>query len=226
MRRGRAAKLDEPTVTKEDPTTGELTSKAKSKAIVRLEQTIHHVVEAEVDALFHALRPDEKEAIKQKAKTSVTKGASKAKQKVEHADPSKVKALPSYTEMGQYYPYDWPIEDQDRQFQRLLYAIESAENAVFHAVEEEVATLFHGLQNAEGHSDIIITKHAKKALKTGASKASKHVEKEQKERRSWFLNQRGADKSKEVGQTEPLVKSYHGMVLYYPYDWPIVPYIP
>ena len=176
--RGKVSKVEPPPKVSADDY--ERAEKAIFDAVGKLEEKFQHVVEDEVDTLFHELEHHEKEAIKEKVKSQVEKGAKKVKQKVEDHDHEKYKTLPSLHGLHQY-PYDWPHEDTEH---RLLHAVESAEKAVLHAVEEEVGTIFHELEH---HDDKQAAKHAEKALKRGVKRASKHVEEKQEHRRNWFM---------------------------------------
>ena len=149
------------------------------KAIEKLEEKVQKAVENEVANLFHDLEHHEKLAIAAKANKAVKEGAKKVKQRVEDHDHGKEQTLPSLHHLH-HYPYDWPHEDPEH---RILHAIESAEKAMLHAVQDEVENLFHGL---EIHDDRKEVKKAKKALKIGVKEASKQLDDAHGHRRSWL----------------------------------------
>ena len=63
---------------------------------------------------------------------------------------------------------------------KLLHAIEAAEQAVLHAVQEEVESLFHDTHNDNGKIK------TKEGIKKGVEKAKKHVEDSHQERKMWM----------------------------------------
>lgn len=119
------------------------------------------------------------------AKVAVTKGASKIKESAREYYKAQQGPL-------------WPKQDEknvQNNDHRLLHAIESAEKAVLHAVQEEVDSLFHETHDAH-HPLKDEPKSAKKAnqgVKKGVQKAKKHVEDSHKVRKGWMANQDGAE---------------------------------
>lgn len=142
-------------------------------AIRKLERNLEKVMEREVDTLFHELEHHDKVAVKKKAQRAVKKGAKKVKSDV--GGIQKLSTLPE----SYHYPYDWPHGEPEH---RLLQAIESAEKAVLHAVQNEVNSLFHQLENHDEDNE------HKVALTKGVVKAGKHLDQEHESRRSWFLD--------------------------------------
>jgi type II secretory pathway component PulC len=66
-----------------------------------------------------------------------------------------------------------------------LEAIESAEKAVLHAVEQEVGTIFHELEH---HEDKKVAKQAEKVVKQSVKKATEKAEETAKHRREWLAD--------------------------------------
>lgn len=180
-RRGKITKkvnADPPTVSKDDYDRAE---QEIFKAIGRLEENVERVVEREVDTLFHELEHREKTAIKEKAKKAVKQGVKKVAQDVDGHDHSKERTLPTLHHLHAY-PYDWPHEDPEH---RILHAIEAAEKAVLHAVNDEVNNIFHELEH---HDDADEGKRAQQVLEQGIVKANKHLDASHEHRRNWFTN--------------------------------------
>ncbi|KAG7344221.1 hypothetical protein IV203_022229 [Nitzschia inconspicua] len=154
--------------------------KAIFQAVSRLEEKVQHAIEDEVDILFHELEPHEKESIKQQAKDRVQSSAKKIRQKVSDHDHASKRTLPTLHDPHPF-PFAWPKEDPEH---RILHAVEAAEKAVLHAVEEEVKILF---PPETKHEDGTHAKNVKKALKKSVEKVDKHVDKRNEHRRQKVL---------------------------------------
>lgn len=177
----------------------ERAEKAVLNAITTVEDKVQKLVSDEVDILFHKQEHYPKEKtddltlkakkadVALKAKKAVEKGARKAKKAVDdHA--------------GQYvypfeehpYPYAYPQINNKRKphehkDHRILHAVEAAEKAVLHAIQEEVDTIFHEVEHNDEHkkeADV----QAKHTVKEGVKKASGKVEDHHKHRRRWLSN--------------------------------------
>jgi len=151
-------------------------------AIARVEKRVQKAVEDEVHNLFRGEEHHEQErakAVTKQTKKAVEKVAKRVQKQVdEHADEH------SYP-LEMRYPYEWPHTHDDH---RLLHAIESAEKAVIHAVEEEVDVLFHELETHEAKKkkgDAVIQK-TKKGVTKGVTHAKTKTEDTKKHRRKWL----------------------------------------
>eukprot|EP00980_Cylindrotheca_fusiformis_P004897 scaffold1041_cov121-Cylindrotheca_fusiformis.AAC.2 len=169
-----------PTISKDDY---ERAQKEIFDAIKRLEGNVERVVEKEVDTLFQDLENHKKKDIKEEAMKVVKKGTTKVKKSVEDHDHSREGTLPSLHD-PHHYPYDWPHEDPDH---RILHAIEAAEKAVLHAVNDEVMNLFHESDGSNSNNNE--AKRAQEVLKEGVLKANKHLNDSHEHRRSWFTSE-------------------------------------
>jgi len=158
----------------------ERAEKAIAHAVEKMEEAVHHAVETEVDTFFHDLEHPEKDKVKEKAKKAVQGGAEKARKALSEHDRADNQPFGSM-----HYPYDWPHADPDH---RILHAVESAEKAVLHAIQDEVGTLFHDLEH---HDDREAAKKAEKVVKKGVSSAHKKVEESHEARRSWLKDSSG-----------------------------------
>lgn len=179
---GRTVSVESPEISADDYQRAE---KAIFEAVGRLEEKVQHVLEDEVDTLFHDLGHEEKESIKQEAKERVQKSAKQVRKKVEDHDHAVKKTLPSMHD-SYPFPYSWPKEDPEH---RILHAVEAAEKAVLHAVEEEVNTLFHESKHDDGDKKDANkqVKQVKKALKQSVEKVDKHVDAKHEHRRQNVL---------------------------------------
>ena len=70
----------------------------------------------------------------------------------------------------------------------MLHAVEAAEKAVLHAVEDEVQNLFHDLK--DDHHDHDVDKKTRKAItdhaKRGVESTKKMVDEKREDRRNWL----------------------------------------
>jgi hypothetical protein len=180
---GRTANVETPDISTDDYQRAE---EAIFEAVGQLEAKVKHVIEDEVDTLFHDLEHDEKESIKQQAKERVQKSAKKVRKKIEDYDHITQKTLPSMHDPYPF-PYSWPKEDPEH---RILHAVEAAEKAVLHAVEEEVTTLFlEEKHEIEGND----AEQVRKALKKSVEKMDKQIDAKNEHRREKVLG-KGDDK--------------------------------
>jgi len=166
-----------PTISKDDYVVAE---RELFKAIMTLEGKMQHVIEEEVDNLFHDHEPHEKRAIIDRANKAVKKGVNKVTQQVDDHDHDKERSLPLLDYMT-HYPYSWPEDDPGHQ---ILHSIESAEKSVVHAVNDEVKNFFHG--PSKHHDDHDEVQKAHKVLERGLKKTTKHLDEAHEHRREWF----------------------------------------
>jgi len=150
----------------------ERAEKAIFHGMEMVEEKIQKAVEEEVHSLYdEAAAEHHRDEIVAKTKAAIQKGAHKVKE--EHNEKRKSKTL----------LHDTNHDDHDDH--RILHAVEAAEKAVLHAVQEEVDQLFHELHshdnnNAKGKGN----KHH--AAKQGVQKAKQHVEQSHQERQKWM----------------------------------------
>lgn len=156
--------------------------------------------------MFHKAPKHKKEEVVKKAKKAVERGAHKVKKTVDEHDHDVANHLP----FEHHYPYEWPHANEEEpssesgrgrkaskkgsgkkkvekaqvghQDSRILHAVEAAENALLHAVEDEVHNLFHEMEHHDDHEK----EHAKKVVKAGVKKASKKTEDAHEHRRKWL----------------------------------------
>jgi hypothetical protein len=162
----------------------ERAEKAIFDAVGRVEHKLEKAIEQEVDVLFHDVEHNKKEQVKAKAKKIVETGAKKVKASVD----KDAGTLP-FTDS--HFPYEWPEEGDPHRDHRVLHAVESAEKAFLHAVENEVATLFRDLSE-EHRNEPKIAKNAETGIKSGVEKAKKAVDEAHKNRRDWLSVELGA----------------------------------
>lgn len=166
----------------------ERAEKAILTAISTVEDKVQRLVAAEVDTLFHEKDHNHKKAeFAAKAKKAVEQGAGKVKRAVnEHAE---THVYPF--EKDHPYPYVPPQNNKKGQAvehhkdHRILDAVEAAEKAVLHAIQQEVNTLFHEVDHKE-------TDKAKTTVTLGIQKAAAKVDAIHEHRRGWLTNQTNA----------------------------------
>ena len=146
----------------------ERAEKAILMSIARVENLVEKAVANEVDILFHKDHP-QKEQLVSKAKMAVTEAVGKVKRSVEDHSTRNTYPFEKKPDSG--------VERHDivHKDHRILRAVESAEQALIHAIASEVDTLFHE------------TEHHPK-LKGSIQKASNVVEKVHDHRRDWLQN--------------------------------------
>jgi hypothetical protein len=142
-------------------------------------------VAKEVDTLFHG--HEKKQELVDKARQIVAKGAENVKQSVKEHEATHVYPFEDHP-----YPYAFPqIHDKfhphEHKDHRILRAMENAEKALVHAIEQEVETIFH---ESEHHDE-------KKVVKKGIEKASSDIKDEHAKRRNWLS-----------GEMEALIENY------------------
>ena len=142
-----------------------------------VEQKLQKAVEDEVHSIFDEMDHDRKKEVSEHVKKAVSKGAAKAKSTAEKEYTSKKRMpfLPKHAE-----------EEVEHHDHRILHAMESAEKAVLHAVQEEVDQLFHGTDHPF-KDEPKTTKKAKSSAKKGYEKAAKHVQDTHEERKRWIM---------------------------------------
>jgi len=148
--------------------------------IEKAEHTVQKSVEKEVNALFHGHddKHPHKETVALKAKTAVSRGAHKVRESLQ--DPlSRAKFHEEKVELSK------PPEIKHKDV-GILHAVEVAELAVLHAVQEEVHSLFHDLDDKDTAAK------ANKAIKQAVANAKNDVEKKVSHRREWLIDARDA----------------------------------
>jgi hypothetical protein len=146
-------------------------------AVESVERRLEKAIEDEVNSVFHNLHEDKKSDVHQKTKKAVAVGAKKVKKEVEsHKDKT------TFPYEGKY-PYDLPHSDEDH---RTLHAIESAEKAFLHAVQDEVETIFHDLKH---HDDDELSRKAVESAKKALDRATAKVQDKTEHRRESILGQ-------------------------------------
>ena len=109
----------------------------------------------------------------EKARTAVKLGVEKVKSHMDNKDSSFPYEI--------YNPYEWPGrkvgDNLDHQDSRILHAVEAAERAVLHAVEQEVDTLFHPKDRTE------------QSRRTGVQKMKNKVQQQHDHHRKWRVQE-------------------------------------
>jgi hypothetical protein len=146
----------------------ERAEKAILLSIARVEHLVEKAVANEVDILFHKEHPH-KEQVVSKAKKAVTEAVGKVKRSVEDHSARNVYPFEKKSDVAMDH------HDHVHKDHRILRAVEAAEQAVIHAIANEVDTLFHE------------TEHHPK-MKDSIKKASTVVEKVHDHRRDWLQN--------------------------------------
>jgi len=138
---------------------------AIAKGVGRLEHAIQEAVEEEVHLMFpHPRDEPRKASVAAKASEAVRKAAERARADVKR-----------HVSAGKESKAQHPEH-------RIMHAIESAEKAVLHAVQDEVDVLFH----SDEHKHDEHAQKAKKAIKKRFHDTKKKVEDSHKERRKWM----------------------------------------
>lgn len=146
----------------------ERAEKAILLSIEKIENFVGKAVANEVDILFHKEHPH-KEQVVSKTKKAVSEAVGKVKRSVEDHPERNVYPFEKNSDVAMERHGDVHKDH------RILRAVEAAEQAVIHAIANEVDTLFHE------------TEHHPK-LKDSIKKASTVVEKVHDHRRDWLQN--------------------------------------
>jgi gas vesicle protein len=155
--------------------------KAIFHVIEKVESMLQKVVQDEVHSIFdEAEHHHHRLQVTDHVSKAVSKGSGRIKEMVqEHVKARGIPFLPvqdEYTVMHDNH--------------KILHAVEAAEKAVLHAVQEEVDILFSAISHEEDHP--LQTNCAKTASKTkevvqkGLEKTKEHVDDAHNERRRWM----------------------------------------
>jgi hypothetical protein len=125
-----------------EPEEFEMAEKAIYKALESAEQKIEEAVANEVQTLFPR-DENKRHEVKIKAKKAIQKGAAKTKRQAQEKKTVQAEVLFPY-DRNHPYPYDIEgVLNKEKREHRILHAIESAEKAILHAIQDEVDVLFH-----------------------------------------------------------------------------------
>jgi len=154
----------------------ELDHKEAESAILhrihQVEAKVQAAIEDEVHAMFPDMDHESKSDLKQHVQTAVSRGSSKVMMVAE--EHSKARLLP-------FLPKDF--DDQNNEHHKVLRAMEAAEVAVLHAIQDEVGGLFHGTH--PDHPVVVPVKKAQKSVQRGVQKATKEVQEHHNERQTY-----------------------------------------